>query len=93
MVSMRGPESTERASGCGRVAASLQELSGLVSNRSRALRTAHQARHPAPTQLLSNSALQGRGAGKVAMSRIISSTICRIVSVGSFGRLGLPRRR
>ena len=64
---------------------------GLV--QSRCLRAAHLGSAPAPPQLLSSSAVQGMGSGKVATSRSITSTRCRMVSVGSLGRRGRFSRR
>src|SRR5437016_9433782 len=52
-----------------------------------------RARFPAPAQLLSQNALQGRGSGRVAISRSMISTMWRMVWVGSLGRRGRFRRR
>ena len=69
------------------------KAAGLVRIRAGASAPPTQARLPAPAQLLSSSAFQGRGSGKVAISRSIISTMWRIVSVGSLGRRGRFSRR
>ena len=44
-------------------------------------------------QLVSSRAAQGMGSGRAAKSRSMTSTRCRIVSVGSWGRRQRPIRR
>jgi hypothetical protein len=92
---LNGPHAWRRAhkpvSGTGRYRFSSESTASRREKmrgwfRGRGFRAAHLGAAPAPFQLVSSRATQGIGSGKVATSRSMTSTICRMVSVGSLGR-------